>query len=725
MIVFLSGSMLIPGQSLSQSPFHDSIDRVLPRIKDKTEQVSFYNRMAEGLLNDDTALARKMALAGLMLAQEMGNQYEIAKTHFILGKIAIFENKLDAAQNHLCEARDITRNSAHKQLCADVLEQQCLLYEIQGEYEEARRLAREMIPIRINTNEMSKIPSSYLILGNILQLTGKYDSAIFYFNEALSLYEHNHNATGKAKVLNNIGNVHYYLGNYDTAIQYYLKSLQIKVEQNDTVAQSKTLNNIAAIYYQTGNLPKSLQYYRNCMSLSHSMGHEPHLAIGYGNIGLVFYDMKKYDSAMQYYSKALALYQKHKMVKGIAATLTNIGLLKYDLSQYHEALSDFKSALALNREIRDESETALTLQHMASTWLAIGRTDQALRFALQSFEICQKYGLKKQQMDVNNLLARIYSENGHYKQALIHLNAFIKIKDSLFSNEQREELNRIVEKYEMERKEKQINLLKTEKKNIELELQKRDLIVYGIAVIFLLVAIIASLLFNRFRIKRNQLQISMEIKMNEVEQRLVQSKLNPHAISNALRTIEKMILNQDTGQASLHLKRFESYVRHLLDKSVGSMITLRQEIAFLQLYLDMEMDFAPGKFKGNISVSPDLLPDEIEIPPMFIQPYVENAIKHGVKHLVGPGLIDIAFSKKNNHLVCTVTDNGIGRKASANLYRNKRELYPSVGSGLLEERRSLLKKLGRIDIDLETTDLSDINGNALGTMVAIRFELDE
>jgi tetratricopeptide (TPR) repeat protein len=676
----------MPEQSHCQSPFHDSIARVLPRMKDK---------------------------------------YEIAKTNFLLGKIAIVENRLDEAKNHLFKARDITRNSAHKQLYADVLEQLCLLYEMQGEYEEARRLAREMIPIRISTNEISKIPSSYLILGNILQLNGKYDSAIFYFNKALTLYEDNQNANGKAKVFNNIGNVHYYLGNYDTAIQYYLKSLQIKAEQNDTVAQSKTLNNIAAIYYQTGNLSKSLQYYRNCMSLLLSMGHEPHLAIGYGNIGLVFYDMKKYDSAMQYYSKALELYRKHKMVKGIAATLTNIGLLKCDLHQYQEALSDFESALALNREINDESETALTLQHMAGTYLAINRTDQALRYALQSLEMCRKHGLKKQQMDLHNLLARIYSKKEQYKQALIHLNAFINIKDSVFSNEQREELNRIIEKYEMERKEKQINLLKTEKKTVELELQKRGLIVYGIALIFLLVAIIASLLFNRFRIKRNQLQISMEIKMNEVEQRLVQSKLNPHAISNALRNIEKMIVNQDTGQAFLHLKRFELYVRHLLDKSAGSMITLRQEIAFLQIYLDMEMDFAAGKFTGNISVPPDLLPDEIEVPPMFIQPYVENSIKHGVKHLGGPGLIEIAFFKKNHHLVCTITDNGIGRKASADLYQEKRELYPSVGSGLLDERRSLLKKLGRIDIDLETTDLFDNTGKAAGTMVTIRFELDE
>lgn len=676
-------------------------------------------------MNDDTALARKMAIAGLQLAKDLGDEYEMAKTNFILGRIAIVENRLDAAQDYLLEARDISRGSGHNKLYADILERLCNLYEVLGEYETAKRLAVEMIPIRINSNDKSKIPSSYLILGNILQLTGKYDSAILYFNEALSLYEHNHNANGKAKVFNNIGNVHYYLGSYDTAIQYYLKSLQIKVELNDTVAQSKTLNNIAAIYYQTGNLPKALQYYRKCMSLLYSMGHEPHLAIGYGNIGLVFYDMKEYDSAMQYYSKALALYRKHKIAKGIAATLTNIGLLKCDLHQYREALSDFISALALNREIRDESETALTMQHLAGAYLAIDRSDQALRYALQSLEICRKDGLKKQQMEVHHLLARIYSEKEQYKQALIHLNAFINIKDSVFSNAQREELNRIVEKYELERSEKQINLLKTEKKNIELELFKRDIVVYGIAVIFLLVAIIASLLFNRFRIKRNQLQMSTEIKMNEAEQRLVQSKLNPHAISNVLRTIEKLILNQDSGQASLHLNRFEMYVRHLLDKSVGSMITLRQEIAFLQLYLDMEMDFAPGKFTGNLLVSPDLSPDEIEIPPMFIQPYVENAIKHGVKHLTRPGLIEIAFSKKSNYLVCTVTDNGIGRKASADLYRNKKELYPSVGSNLLEERMSLLKKLGRIDIDLETTDLFDDAGNSTGTMVTIRFELDE
>lgn len=724
-LIFVTLFSVTPSYSYSQTPYHDSIERVLPRIKNKTEQMHFYNRMAEGIMKYDLSLSREMALEGLQVANGLKAKYEIANAKLTLGKIAILNNQLDTAFKYFHQGKDQTEKNQYKSLQVDFLEQLCHLYELQGDYDTAMIFARKMVSLLIQGDDKLKLPSSLLILGNIFQLIGKYDSAIIYFNEAYALYDRNHNATGKAKVYNNIGNVHYYLGNYDTAINYYLKSLQIKIEQNDTVAQSKTLNNIAAIYYQNGNLPKALDYYRRCMTMLYSMGHEPHLAIGLGNIGLVFYDLKKYDSAMQYYSRALTLYQKHKMVKGIAATQTNIGLIKFDLRRYQEALVDFNSALALNREINDESESALTLQHIAGTYLAMGQPDLALKHGLESMELCKKHGLKKQEMDLHKLLARIYSEKEQYKQALIHLNTFINIKDSVFSNEQREELNRVVEKYEMERKEKQINLLKTEKKNIELELTKRNLIVYGIAVIFLLITVIAALLFNRFRIKRNHLQMSLELKMNETEQRLVQSKLNPHAISNALRNIELQVMEQNTQKATLHLKRFELFIRHLLDKTAGSLITLQKEVEFLQLFLEMESDFAPGKFEWCIDLAPGVEPDEIEIPPMFIQPFVENAIKHGVKHLSGNGRISVSFHKNGNNLECTVIDNGIGRKASAELYRNKKALYPSVGSNLLEERQMLLKKLGRIDIEQETTDLYDDSGNPAGTKVTVRFELDD
>lgn len=716
---------IYPVWSFSQTPYHDSITKVLPGITDKTARMNFCARMAAGLIKTDPALARTMTFERLRMADALKAAYELSDAKLTLGKIALADNQLDTAFKYFLLGKKETEKSAYIRLHVDFLEQLCLLYELQGDYDSAMKFAHEMISVLIQTDDEVRLPSSYLILGNIFQLVGKYDSAISYFNEACRLYEKNSNATGRAKVFNNIGNVHYYLGDYDTAIRYYLKALQIKVEQKDTVAQSKTLNNIAAIYYQTGNFPKSLHYYNRCMTMLLSLGHEPHLAVGYGNIGLVLYEMKKYDSAMQYYTKALSLYQKHKMVKGVSATLTNIGLIKFDLHRYHEALNDFKSALKLNQEISDESETALTMQHMARTYLALDQMDQALQYGLKSMELCEKYGLKKQEMDLHQLLASIYSETNQYKQALIHLNAFILIKDSVFNNDQREELNRIVEKYEMERKEKQINLLETEKKNIELELTKRNLIVFGFAVIFLLIAIIATLLFNRFRIKRNHQQMSLELKMNETEQRLVQSKLNPHAISNALRNIEMLVIDQDTEKATLHLKRFELFIRHLLDKTGGSLITLRQEIAFLQLFLEMESDFAPGKFEWSIDLSPGIETDAIEIPPMFIQPFVENAIKHGVKHLPGSGLIGISFVKNGKYLECTVTDNGIGRKASAELYRQKKALYPSVGSNLLEERRLLLKKLGRIDIGQETDDLYDETGNPAGTRVVVRFELDD
>ncbi len=219
--------------------------------------------------------------------------------------------------------------------------------------------------------------------------------------------------------------------------------------------------------------------------------------------------------------------------------------------------------------------------------------------------------------------------------------------------------------------------------------------------------------------------MSMEMKLLEAEHRLTQNKLNPHAISNVLKTIDQHVKNQNTEQASLYINRFELFIRHLLEKSAGSVITLRQEIEFLKIYLSMECDFASKKFEWTIDLAPELNPDITEIPQMFIQPYVENAIKHGLRYLEGNGFIHISFEKTDHHLICCIVDNGIGRKASTELYRQKQALYPSTGSNLLEERLLLLKKLNIIDITQETTDLFDKTGQPLGTKVIIRFEVDD
>jgi LytS/YehU family sensor histidine kinase len=204
----------------------------------------------------------------------------------------------------------------------------------------------------------------------------------------------------------------------------------------------------------------------------------------------------------------------------------------------------------------------------------------------------------------------------------------------------------------------------------------------------------------------------------------LKAQMNPHFIFNVLNSIQEIVLLNDKKQANNYLGKFSDLMRLILDQSNKVAITLDDELRSLKLYLELEALRFEEYFKYEIIVADMLYTYNIYIPAMLIQPYVENAIKHGLMHKHGEKNLLLSFSLFNEHtLLCVITDNGIGRKRSSEINRMREKKHTSFATGATQRRLELLNQGKAQTITVSFVDLFDANGNGSGTKVLLYIPL--
>jgi hypothetical protein len=217
-----------------------------------------------------------------------------------------------------------------------------------------------------------------------------------------------------------------------------------------------------------------------------------------------------------------------------------------------------------------------------------------------------------------------------------------------------------------------------------------------------------------------QQKFELEKELRHSTLKSIKAQMNPHFFYNALNTIQNFIFSDDKRSASTYLSKFSKLTRTILEMSEKDTVGLIEELEALQLYLDIEKVRFTEDFNFSLIVPENINPEMIKIPSMLIQPYVENAIKHGLLHKKGAKELVVEFHLKDNFLYVRVDDNGIGRKRSAEINRIKNSKYESFATKANSKRLDILNK-GDTKVGIEYTDKTDGMGNSLGTKVVIRI----
>lgn len=249
-------------------------------------------------------------------------------------------------------------------------------------------------------------------------------------------------------------------------------------------------------------------------------------------------------------------------------------------------------------------------------------------------------------------------------------------------------------------------------------------IILSVTLVLFLIFVMISLRIKNIR-KQEQEKSEYNKRIAELEMTALRAQMNPHFIFNCLNSINRYILKSDRDTAAEYVTKFSRLIRLILDNSRANTVSLSNEIAALKLYLEMETLRFENKFEYLIKIDPEFDPDKIMVPPMIFQPYVENAIWHGLMHKDGPGKIEVHFHRDEHFLICTIDDNGVGRKQAAELESKFAVKNKSHGLMVTAKRLTIYNQQENLRDEITIIDKKDHSGVPCGTTVILKVLIKE
>ncbi len=540
----------------------------------------------------------------------------------------------------------------------------------------------------VNFENLETVGYCQISKGGILTNRGLYKEAIALFYKALSNFEKEKNAEGIGDTYLYIGRLYHVQQNYVLTIEYLKKAYASFKSINNSFLMIDALNKIGITYISTKNYDEAIDYFNKCIELSNKCG----------------IDSKRAQESLNY-SFALIHYSKSDLKK----------------AEYYLEKS---MALAIKANNLDILSNRYYL--MASIYYDQKKIKEAIVYGKKAFDIESKEKDIDEQMKFAAFLSKAYKVSKNYQLALEYYQLYSTLKDSLLKIEGKKQVIETKLKYEFEKKELILNSSHEKEifklnSTIELENTKRKSWIAILAII-LFVVVLVALFINKNQKQKNIIEIQNS---NLLRQKMLLSQMNPHFVFNSINSIQSFILDKKEKEAYSYLAKFSKLIRMVLNNTEELAIPLYQEIDLLKTYIELEQLRFENSFLFDLTIKDDLSVQSLFIPPMLIQPYVENAIWHGLMNLKNerPGTLKIEFTRSNNLMKIIIEDNGIGRLKAGSY--EKDSLHRPIAMKLTEKRLQMINKTyGQNGIKVEIHDLYDQNNNAIGTRVEVFLPLD-
>jgi tetratricopeptide (TPR) repeat protein len=571
---------------------------------------------------------------------------------------------------------------------------------------------------------------SYRGRARVLQLRGFYTPAIGFDTKAKALFETLQETDEIARTCNDIGVCYYLQGDYPQAINYYLAALKLYQQTKNLGRQVLTEGNIARVYHKTKELEKARVIIEKTFEVYRSLGDSNGLAQAYIQMG-VNHDLRlRGDSALRWYEKANIIFERKGNLSGKAQCMTNMAIVHSDSGRYSEAHALYQSALQLFKKIGNESNILTTQLNLAELyqaapdsffrnqgWTPASRLERARQLYLDNIERAKAGGDGEVEQLAWAGLSQLYQTAGDYQKAYEARIQSDRLKDQLVDEEKIGEIAQQVSKYEYEKQE--AVLLAKQEVALGQKQRERNAILIGAAV--LLLAGLYS--FFVYRKKRNaealQKEAELQREITEIEMKALRAQMNPHFMFNSLNAIGDFISRSETKLANEYLASFAKLMRLVLENSEKKLVCLADDLKALELYMKLEALRSHQKFDYTIQVDPSLDPENTYVPPLLLQPFVENSIWHGIVPKASKGHIQVRIEKEGAQIRCVVEDDGVGRRQSAQ-FKSPTEAKDrkSLGVQITAARVELLNKTRQAAAGMLMTDLEK------GTRVEVLLPLE-
>ncbi|SDW38573.1 tetratricopeptide repeat-containing sensor histidine kinase [Aequorivita viscosa] len=540
-----------------------------------------------------------------------------------------------------------------------------IIYRELGDFQNAKKLSQKALTI---TDDQKIKASAYNNIGAVNRSLGLYEEALENYLEALSIYEKSNDRKSENTVINNIGNVYSYLGMTDKALEYFNKAKENSVKLKDKKGQSEAFNNIAIIYANEGKLQQALDYFKFSLDVENDLNDKKGIAESANNVGVVFYYMQEIDSALYYIEQAVTIEKSIKNYTAISSSYNNIATILIENNRIEEAEKYIDSAysIANNAKITADIEAAL--------------------------ETYSNY----------------FEAKNDLKSALAYQKKLIAFKDSTLTIETNNKVAELEIKYETEKKENQILQQRAQLAEKDLEVRRKNTLIYGSLGLALVLALLGYLFYSQQKLKNRQLQKESELKAALVkietqnklqEQRLRISRDLHDNIGAQLTFIISSIdnlkygftdISEKLGSKLSSISGFTQQTIYELRDTIWAMnkenITLEDLQARIANFIEHAKNASEQTdFSFTIDNSVTEAHDFSSVEGMNIYRIIQEAVNNALKY-ASADKIEVNILKVENQYRIEIIDNGIGFNQAAidmgnglnNMKKRAREIGGSI-----------------------------------------------
>lgn len=483
------------------------------------------------------------------------------------------------------------------------------------------------------------------------------EEAFIKNEEALEASKNVGYESGYGMALNNKGNYYFWRDESDTALDWYIQADRILSKSTDPNDRIISKTNLGAVFTKIEQPEKALEVYREVeQEITGQPVNIKHAQI-YLNTDVVLLALGKAEEAKSYAEKAYHIAKELNHPFGISISAGHIAGCCIDLHDLDTAMHYVNECFKLDTE--HGFTNLLCMDHFRVTLIANKRKDfeTCIQHAIKGLGLLEQSPNAETRNGLLGSLAEAYEGNGSYKEALQTHKKLLAEKLAYVSAEKTKAIVGLNKKYSLEKKEAQLR---------ETQLQKLD-----------------------------------------AELKAIKSQMNPHFAFNALKTIDYLLEQHDVPQARKSLNSFAQLMRATLEQSGSEYTVIEDEILLLENYIRLEKNALGETFQYNIQVDTAIDQSYERVPSIFLQPIVENAIKHGLRHKQGHKQLTVNFSLTNEGMLVTVEDNGIGRVASTALNSFRTNHHSFAGNAMQKRIEFLNEKAGYTKYELSIDDLSE------------------
>lgn len=558
---------------------------------------------------------------------------------------------------------------------------------------------------------------------------GAYDSAYFYISKSIPLYSSRYN---KAVVYSQLSNIETNRGNYTESIRLLIKSDSLYRLENDTAGIIISNVNLATILGKKSDYKQSIIYLKKAEKLA--IENETALGNIYNNFSISYLKLNDIENAEQNILKSIKIRERLRDSIALAHSYLSYANLLAKKGHSAEGILFYEKALPIFQKIKAEKDILICYNGLGDIYRKQRKFKKSNQYLLKAQKLVKRVKHHTATLSNYEKLHKLYRDTKQWEKAYNSLISFNRMNDSITNIAKITVTKELQTKYEIDKiiKEKEIAEVNTQLARTQSESNKN----FGIAMTLLGGFILLGGFFVYHRLKENKKKEILSLKIEEAknkgqleqevrlaELKALQSQMNPHFVYNALNSIQDLILQDDIRNSNKYLGKFSDFIRKVLAFSSRGFISVTEEIGVLTLYTELEQLRIGDQFKLSIinKLTEDDS-DDFRIPAMFIQPYVENAFKHGLMHKKGEKELTISFSRNDKYVICSIDDNGVGRKKANEIQARRKTQHGGFSMDANQERIDLLNTGREQKISIEIID-KEIENVSQGTKVSLHFPL--